>query len=298
MAGPLIQQSGGFDLLCAQSHQMFPTLLAALGSVRSKTPFIVTNHGFSVHRDRIFNAFQSLYLNVVCRWIFRRADYVINFTQTQRNQVISLGVAPRKAVVIPSGVDTKLFEPNLSKEDPYSILWVGRLVPEKGLEYLVKAMPGIIRKIPQARLRIVGYGDRGHLMKLVSELALERKVDCLGVLEGEKLATVFNESAIFVLPSLSEALSWTVLEAMACAKPVIATAGIGHEEVLGPAGLFFPPGSVSEIAKATVYLLRNKSLRLKLGKIARRNVEQKYSWTKTAALLDRLYENAVAKRSG
>jgi glycosyltransferase involved in cell wall biosynthesis len=273
---------------------MFTTALVAMLNEYLHMPLVVTNHGFSVKRDPMFNFLESCYLNLIARRIFRRADYVFNFTQADRRHVISMGVSPNRAVVIPNGVDTDLFKPNTEAEDPHSILWVGRLVPEKGLEYLLGAMPEIINKIPQAKLRIVGYGDRTRLMSLISQLQLEPNVECLGVLEGKRLAHAINRCAVFVLPSLSEGLPTTLLEAMACAKPVVATEGIGLNEVLGQAGLYVSPRSESEIAKATVNLLRDRTLRLTLGRRARQTIEKEHSWYRTAPILERFYQNAVS----
>lgn len=288
--------NGQFDILHAHSHLIFTTNLAALRRQLNGIPFVITNHGFQVERGRMLGILQKLYLNSAARWNLCRADAVISFTAAEACRVVSLGVDPAKSVVIPNGVDTELFRPyDVGLRE--GVVWVGRFVPEKGLRYLIEAMVIVKREVRDAKLKLAGYGpERDELEALARKLGLDDCVEFLGTVEQSRLPYVLSQAEVFVLPSLAEGTPTTLLEAMACGKPLIVTKGIGLEEVAADSALYVPPRSSDRLASVIVSLLQDASRSARLGDIGRRRVEKKFSWKRIVEAVNLLFERLVADR--
>ncbi|MFC1626965.1 glycosyltransferase [Patescibacteria group bacterium] len=184
--------------------------------------------------------------------------------------------------VIRNGVDLKKFYPAKKLPKKPIILCNSRLGKRKGIEYLIKAMPKVIAKIPQARLILVGEGvEKENLKRLTSELRLDKQVKFLGKVEHKKLPEIYRKASVFVLPSLSESLSNSLLEALACGLPVVATNVGGNPELVKKNnGLLVPTANEKALAQAIVKLLSKPTGKGNTGLI---------SWKKTAKEYFQLY---------
>ena len=163
------------------------------------------------------------------------------------------------------------------------IVTIGRLEPEKGHRFLVQAMPRVLKHHPGARLWIAGDGSlRVELEALAYQLGLERHVLFLGFVED--VPELLSRADVFVLPSLSEALGISLLEAMAASLPVVASAVGGVPEVIEPGfnGLLVPPGDADKIALSLLTLCGEPDLARRLGENARRTVSGRFSATQQA----------------
>ena len=174
------------------------------------------------------------------------------------------------------------------------VIGVGaRLVWEKGLDVLLRALPAVIRRVPETVLVIAGDGPEGpSLRALASELALGDRVRFLGV--RSDLGTLINAFDVVTLPSLSEGLPMALLEAMAAERPIVASRIGAMPEALdgGGAGLLIPANDVGALAAALEELLANPERGRALGVAARRRFDERY----TAAAMARAY--AVTYRRG
>jgi len=286
-----------FDILHAHSHLMFTTNFAALKAKTSRKPFVITNHGFKVERGKFLNFVQDVYLSSVGRLSLTAADSVVSFTDSERKKTINAGVASRRAVLIPNGVDTKFFRPLAVEPVPHSVLWAGRYVPEKGVRFLLEAAKIVVNAFPDARFFLVGYGKGlAETIRFRNVLGLSNHVDMFNVMEQGRLLKLLNRCTLFVLPSLSEGLPSTVLEAMSCGKPVVLTANIGLEEVVGDAGLYFPRRDSKALANAIVTLLANKELGDELGKRGRERVRSSYDWPQIVEKVNALYTKVIENK--
>ncbi|MCD6089535.1 glycosyltransferase family 4 protein, partial [Candidatus Bathyarchaeota archaeon] len=204
--------------------------------------------------------------------------------------------------VVPNGVDVELFEsvekniqPNLS-EKPI-ILYVGRLSYRKGLQVLVRAMPFILKEIPNAHLIIAGKGYMDSFIRmLIKSLNLEGNVTMLGFIPDEKLPELYASSRLFVMPSLyCESFGVTLLEAMASGRPVIASNVGGIPEVVkdGVTGLLFRRGDAEDLADKIIMVLSDRNLAHSLASNAKRLVKERYSWPAIANKMEDLYEKAL-----
>jgi glycosyltransferase involved in cell wall biosynthesis len=174
------------------------------------------------------------------------------------------------------------------------ILAVGRLHRQKGYDYLIRALATVKREIPTVKLLIAGEGEeKNNLKNLVKSLDLSKEVILAGLCrEVEKL---FNFTKLFVLPSLWEGMPNAVLEAMAAAKPVVATRVGGVPELVidGETGILVPPEDPESLARAIVKLLRHTAQANSMGNAGRERVQEHFSVTEMVTKTDRLYQELL-----
>lgn len=205
-----------------------------------------------------------------------------------------LGVS-REIEVIHVGIDTNVFKPRESdthlKSGNPKILTVARLHQYKGLSYLLKAVKVVAKHLPQAKLYIRGKGPEERNLKIqVRDLELERYVQFLErSMPNEKMPYLYSECDIYVQPSLIEPYGITVLEAMACEKPVIGTKVGGMLDTIedAEAGLLVLPANSEDLAEAIIKLSDDR-MRHRMGKNARRRVIENFDWRIIAARYDEL----------
>jgi len=287
-----------FDIIHGHSHLMFTTNLAALKSRISHKPFIITNHGFSVQRGAFFDFAEDAYLSSLGRLTLASADYVISFTNREREKTIAAGVSPERAIVIPNGVDTQLFRPESCESIPHSVIWTGRFVAEKGLTYLLEAANILKAEFQDLKLIFVGYGeDLPKLLGLTRRLGLGDNVVFLEPKTQQEIVNLLNRCTLLALPSLTEGFPSTVLEAMSCQKPVVVTSNIGLEEIVGDAGLYVPPGNSQALAEKMKMILKSEELGVELGRQGRERVVKYYDWSDVVVRsVNDLFENATAQK--
>jgi rhamnosyl/mannosyltransferase len=185
-----------------------------------------------------------------------------------------------KIVVIPLGVDEKMFKPiKVKKLKKKVLLFVGRLFPYKGLEYLLWTIKIISNKRRDFILFIVGEGKlRKKLEKMLRDLKIKNLVKFTGALPDEELIKYYNLCDIFILPSIhkSEAFGISQLEAMACGKPVISTnlngSAVPWVNQHMKTGLIVEPKNSEALANAILFLLENKGIREEFGQNARKRI--------------------------
>lgn len=262
-------------------------MIAVLLKRIHKKPCILTLHGTDIcdigenkaaGRDDI--PFAGL-LKKLSVYVLKDADMIIAVSKEQKNIASKLGVPENKIRIIPNGVDSKNFSQEVKETNDFRILYVGRLVQEKGLGYLLEAMKSIIDELPDASLTIVGEGiKKADLEKHVQELGIREKVRFLGAKPHEEIPHYLEDADVFVLPSLSEGLALVILEAMACGKPIVATnvGGIPDLVVDEETGLLVPPKDSKALAEAIKRILRDDDLRLKISKNSRKRIEERFDW--------------------
>lgn len=186
--------------------------------------------------------------------------------------------------VIPPGVETEIFKyvPPI-KKNYFEIMTAGYLVRRKGIQYLIKAMPIILREVREVKLRIVGDGPfKIELMKLVKRLSLDNNIRFEGLLPRNELAKHYANCDVYVQPSLSETFPSTIREAMSVGRPVVATrVGFLEEHIIdGVNGFLVSRKNVEEIAKKVLIILGDEDLRLKMSIKAREYAESNFNWDK------------------
>ena len=234
----------------------------------------------------------------------KNADVIFTISEYTKHKLLDLGISNQKIVKIPMGVDSKKFNPDVDPkkiekkynlENKKVILTVGRLVERKGQDKVIKAMPKILEKVPNAVYLIIGEGEyKPKLKELIEELNLEKQVIFTGYVPNQKLPVYYNACDIFIMPSReipeegdAEGFGIVYLEANACGKPVIGgkSGGIPDAIIDGKTGLLVDPHSEKEIAQAVIKLLIDEEYRKKLGKNGLERVRRELTWNRTANLI-------------
>jgi phosphatidylinositol alpha-1,6-mannosyltransferase len=206
---------------------------------------------------------------------------------------------------VPNGVDTQRFKPSkgcekirrqIGIDSKLCVLFVGRLIPRKGLLYLVEAAKQIVKEFSQTTFLIVGEGPlKNHLISYLDKLNLSGNFVFLGDVSESTLPQLYNCADVFVLPSIQEGQGIALLEAQATAKPIVAfdVGGVREAVLDKETGLIMKPDS-GELADAIMKLLASWSLREKMGIKGREFVAEKFSWDVCAHKMLQVYREALA----
>ncbi len=237
----------------------------------------------------------------------RNMDLVIAVSQSMRSELIKLGLRKDHLETIYNGIkfNFTLHAPQLNisilrneyglADNAVVIGTMGRLVAVKGHSYLIQAMPLILKEIPHCQLIIAGDGPlRSRLQDQIADLKIANHVKLMGYIKD--ITVFFALADIFALPSLSEGLPITLLEAMAFGKPVIASSVGGIPEVLTyeSAGELIPPADANTLAQAIITLLKDKGKMNLLSKRNRKLVENQFSAKTMARQYLDMYKRLVA----
>ncbi|MDD2582057.1 MAG: glycosyltransferase family 4 protein, partial [Desulfuromonadaceae bacterium] len=187
---------------------------------------------------------------------YRLADKIIcDCEDTKRVLIEQYNVPSGKITVIHCAVDTGKFHfENLPKKSDCA-LYVGRIAKRKGIDFLIRSMPLVVRTIPDVQLLIGGKGSYLEKMKhLVRQLDLERNITFLGFVPDDQLNTLYNQAQCVIVPSVFEGFGITVIEALAAGTRVVGTDTDGIREILrnGDYGRLVPYGDCSALADAIV----------------------------------------------
>ncbi len=201
---------------------------------------------------------------------------------------------PEKIHTIRMGVDLERFSPGPERAtgDELTVLCLGRLVERKGHRFLIEACAGLER----ARLVIAGEGpERVGLERLAIEHGVADRVEFTGVVGQDEALRLYRDADVFCLPSLAEGLPTVLIEAMACAVPVVATRidGVGELIADGEDGLLCEPGDPAALRAALERLAADPAERLRLGLAGQAKVERLHDLNRQGAALMSLLEGRV-----
>jgi glycosyltransferase involved in cell wall biosynthesis len=238
---------------------------------------------------------------------YRAARRIVAISRFVANSVIASGLAADQIEIVYEGVEVpQLPSPEVRRrarelwgavEGEVLLGCVGYLLPEKGQEFLIRAMPIVRAEFPACRLLLAGDGQcRGPLENLVRKLRLESAVRITGFVED--IPQVYAALDAFVFPSLAEPLGTSLLAAMAQALPVVAVARGGVLEIVtnGENGLLAASADPDAIATATLKLLRDPDLAARLGRAAREGVEQRFTSDRMVEQTLRVYHKVRSEQ--
>jgi glycosyltransferase involved in cell wall biosynthesis len=234
------------------------------------------------------------------RRLLRSAAQVAVVAHSVAQELKEYGVDPAEVAVLGNGVDAARFAPNGNEaaQPPY-VLAVGRLEQRKGFQDLVEAAQVVCGERPDVQFWIAGKGPmEDALHKAIHEGDLDERVLLLGhVADRERMLKLYQGAALFVHAAHREGLPTVLLEAMACGRPVIATAVSGALVVVisGENGLLVPPRAPAQMAEAVNHLLSDGPMRDQLGMAARRTIEARFSWDIVSNNYLELYQRLSAE---
>ncbi|MBC9783240.1 DUF1957 domain-containing protein [Heliobacterium chlorum] len=271
-----------------------------------QVPLVVTIHATEHGRQRgIWNDLQRSIHNEETD-LSNAADALIACSNYMAKEITTIFSTPwAEIAVLPNGVDPANLMAKPGKgygmekfcgPGDETIFYVGRLVPEKGVQWLVEAMPNILSQRPQARLIIAGKGPMmEELKEKALALAVEHRVSFAGFVDDDSRNRLISSAQIAVFPSLYEPFGIVALEAMAANTPVIVsdTGGLGEIIRTGENGIKVPPGDVQKLAEAVIAMLQDREGANKMAEAARQDVDQIYSWDVIAEETIKTYQRAI-----
>lgn len=248
---------------------------------------------------------------LVQRTACRFADCIVANSDAVSNWLISEGFPADRIRIIPNGIAvSKDLEPSqdfpIRKEfgidrDAPVVAVVCRLFQSKGLEYFLEAVPGVIERFPKARFMIVGdtFADpeyRQQLNALAERLNVTDRVIFIG--QRKDVPAILKEANLSVLPSLSEGLSNSLLEAMAAGLPIVATDVGGNPSVVrdGATGILIPARDPAALCRAMIQVLESPDLAKRFGKAGRERVIAHFSLESMVRRTQDLYQELMQNR--
>ncbi len=301
-----LNQLKNFDII--HSHYYPAVLAGGLAETLWKIPHIFTFHGFaplygwqnSIQTLKMVEGRIGTFLGL------RRLDHVITVSNFLKRILIESYFYRGNISIIPNGVDIKRFNPKVDRaivrkrynlENAPLVLFLGRLVPYKGVRYLLEAVPYVLREVPNVKFMIAGAPryEKLNYQRQVEQMGLRASVLFAGFIAEEELSNCYAACDIFCFPSLWEGFGLPAIEAMACEKPVVAFRDHGVQEIVedGKTGSLAEPRNVKELAEAIINLLQDENLRRKMGQRGREKVIQNYTWDIIAEKTLKLYENLL-----
>jgi glycosyltransferase involved in cell wall biosynthesis len=273
------------DILHAHNLFFFSAAAAVLLRYLLKRPLVTTVHLGSLGQlsgPSLLVA--SSYERTLGRAIVGSSDRLIAVSDAVAGHAVHLGARREAVRVIANGVDVQRFRPGAGRVNgTFRVACVGRLIFNKGPQYLLEAAPEVLQGHPEAAFVFVGDGPlRPHLEERARQLGVGHRVTFLGT--RPDVPAILQTCDVLVRPSLLEGMPLTVLEAMACGLPVVATPVSGTAELVrhGENGLLVRPADPASLARAILRLMENEPLREAQGRKARRLVEDGYSWDAVA----------------
>jgi glycosyltransferase involved in cell wall biosynthesis len=241
-------------------------------------PYIVSLRGSDVpFYNKRFRLLDTVLFRNISKKIWKKASLVIANSQGLK-ELAHETLADITIEVITNGVDCDFFKPSdnrkaLSEYSPLKLVSTGRLIKRKGYENLITAL----KDLQNIKLTLIGGGNlSAHLQQVSKERAVE--VDFTGVMEHNEIPQYLTNSDIFVLPSSSEGMSNSILEAMACGLPIITTNVGGTKELIQNNGLVLENNESETIKEKILHYIQNPILIKEHGRQSR-EIAQTYSWS-------------------
>ena len=283
-----------------------------------KKPFIQTVHG--VLADEYVQALHGRALSFraklanIFMWRLakieeaaaKKADLLVTVSKYSSEKMVQFyDVEKAKIRVVPNGVDIQRFKPSgrceaikhkIRIDNKLCVLFVGRLIPRKGLPFLIEAAKQVVKENSQTMFIIVGDGPlKNSLRATLEKMNIASNFIFLGDMHESVLPSLYNCADVFVLPSIQEGQGIALLEAQATAKPVVAfdVGGVREAVLDKETGFLMKPDS-HLLAEAVMKLLASSSLREKMGRKGREFVSSRFSWDACAQRMLRVYREAAA----
>ena len=292
------------------THNTKAGFIGRLAAKISGVPVIIhTIHGFAFHKyESFWRKWLFIYLERIAA-VF--SDKLITVSTPLKEWGLSLGIGKdSQYCIIPDGIEvsefienednTRLLKTKLGiKEDELVVGMVAKMWYGKGHDVLLRAMPLVIKEVPNTRFLLVGDGYlREGLLKTCSEKGLLQHVIFLGFREDIPLIT--STFDLGVLPSLFEGLGRVILESMALGKPVVASGVGGIPEIVkdGSNGLLVPPLDHVALGRAIIKILKDRDLRVRMGQEAKETLGERFTAEKMVKDIEETYESIYAVRKG
>ncbi len=288
-----------FATIMHKNHmELIHAHFASMGSVSRKlskmlgVPYTLTAHAFDIYMNPDEDNLRK---------VMENAHSIVTISEYNKNYLQGKIGIMNRIDVIRCGIDIARFSPQRRSNinNRIELLTVTRLVEKKGLEYLIRAIPIVIREMPDCILTIVGSGAlNDHLRHLVHDLKLEGYIQFKGDQSDFELMHYYENAEMFILPCIiaengdRDGIPVAIMEAMAMELPVISTTVSGIPELVedGISGILVSQKDEKAIANAIIKLHKDKKLRLEMGEKGRKIIENKYNIVSESEKLIRIFD--------
>jgi glycosyltransferase involved in cell wall biosynthesis len=284
------------------AHWLVPQGLVARGIARrGGIPYLVTSHGGDLFGLR------GRWMTALKRRAAAGAAAMTVVSSAMREEAARIGLQPPRIEVLPMGVDFRtrfVADPGIVRERD-RLLFVGRLVPKKGLRHLLDAMPAVLARRPQAALDIIGFGpEEPALREQAARLGIASQVRFLGALPQRELPAHFRRASVFVAPFVrdpsgdQEGLPVALMEAIGCGCPVIAGAVPGLKDLLGAqqADVCVAPEDGERLTAMILGVLENPQAAAQRAALIRETAVEQVDWERIAAGYAALLQDCIRRK--
>ncbi len=303
----VIDEKEKFDLFHLHGRWFPDFTLVRKHCEETNKPLVLTIHNARPNGiSPAYTLFGSAYELAIGKAVLKSADELIAVSKWTRDDVAKYKIPKNRFKVIYNAINANEFSTkhnsNVKKKlgmkpsDPL-LVWVGRVIEQKGLKYLLQALPTVLKIFPTAKLLIIGTGTSAKkLQKQAKKLGISDAVVFYGAENNrKKLNGLLNGCDLFVFPSIWEPFGLVIIEAMASGLPVVAARTGGIPEIVqSKNGWLVRPRNSKALAVAIATALKRKDLR-KIGLNGRKIVEKKFNWTKAARETISVYQKALIK---
>ncbi len=304
--GQIIAKEGKFDVIHA--HDWLVAYAAKTLKEAYDMPIVSTIHATEAGRNSGIREPEQKYINDT-EWMltYESTEVIVNSNYMKNELQRLFGLPFEKINVVPNGVNTTTysgierdyeFRRRFAMDNEKIILFMGRLVYEKGVQYLIGAMPKILEHYHDAKLVIAGKGGMiDELKQQVENLGISNKVYFTGYLNGKDVAKMYKAADISVFPSTYEPFGIVALEAMLAEVPVVVSDIGGLNEIVDHrvTGMKSYCGNSNSIADSILELLFDHQLSRNIVKKAKAKVRNDYNWNKIAQDTYFTYQKAICE---
>ncbi|MCX5750042.1 MAG: glycosyltransferase family 4 protein [Candidatus Saganbacteria bacterium] len=281
---------------------------------RLKIPHVVTYHCDTTMSEKFLGikmpkwAIKSVewITNAYAKMILPSADAIISTTESYASTSPVMKNFAHFAV--PIGIHYEVFDESRKKQgiteekrDRKKVLFLGRFAANKGIDYLVRAIPLVLKEVPDAKFILCGEGEeKPHIEDFIDKVGVRNRIEFQGKVNLDKMVELYSTSAMFVFPSINrlEAFGIVQLESMACSTPVIASniPGVNNVMDVGSSGLLVEPRDIEGLAKAIIEILKDPEKAKKMGERGRQLVETKYNWKTIGNQIEDIYRMVIERK--
>ncbi|MCI9000227.1 MAG: glycosyltransferase family 4 protein [Clostridia bacterium] len=305
-ANEIMAKEGKFDVIHA--HDWLVAYAAKTLKNSYDIPIVATIHATESGRNSGIHDETQRYINDT-EWMltYEATEVIVNSNYMKRELQYQFGLPFEKINVVPNGINVNMFsgvERDYDFRRQYAadhekiILFMGRLVYEKGVQHLVSAMPKILAGYHDAKLVIAGKGGMTDELKAqVNAMGISNKVYFTGYMDAKQVCKMYKCADVSVFPSTYEPFGIVALEAMLSGTPVVVSDIGGLNEIVnhGENGMKSYAGNPNSIADSILALLYNPQLSANVVKNAKNMVKNEYNWAKIAQDTHFTYQKAICQ---
>lgn len=279
----------GFDIIHLHSHRNFLNNIARHYATRFNKPYLLSGHGTVLRIERRFLA-KALFDLFFGRQILRDAARLIAVSESEVKQYKEMGVSENRVEVIYNALDPAsykrlpkkgLFKRKHNLKGKSIVLYLGKITPRKGIDFLIKAFS--LLKRPDTVLVIAGndMGFKNQLLKIISEKGLTDSIVFTGLVVGEEKLAAYRDADVLVYPSIHEIFGLVPFEAMMCATPVIVTDDCGCGDIIAreKIGMTVKYNDITGLRDVIEKTLSDRVKSLEAAKRGKIYIEERLNWS-------------------